>query len=193
MVGKQWAGQHQFGNVLCLSFPRASDVSSLAQAMYNNNSLYFSRAAYADLTALYVVASLVPAGRSVELEIGNLAALNQQAIDQHPRNFSQSKVQGRLGSSLILTVRNAKEGGKEAPFPFVRSIDPRADAPLASLSVHRLFVHGRDRIELAGLRYFKEPLTSDLEPRATAELSAWVEEAAESLQSCTDKLAPRMQ
>lgn len=191
LVGKQWNGRHAFGNVFCLTLPRGEQIGSLAEAMYNNNSLYFSRAAYENLTAIYVVASIVPAGRTAEVEISNLAAQNRRAIDVYPANFSQSNAQGALGSSLVLTVRNAREGGNAAPFPFVRPVDPRPDAPLASLSVHRLFVHGRDRIELAGLRYFKEPVSAEGEAQATAELAALVEEAAESLQSCTAKLPPR--
>ena len=191
-VGKRfWDGQHRFEGVLCLTFPRVNDVKALAEAMYNSNTLYFSRAGYNELTALYVVASIVPAGRSVEVEIGNLAAQNQKSVEAYPRNFSQRRTTGALGPSLVLTVRNPKEGGKDAPFPFVRTVDPRADAPLASLSVHRLFVHERDRIELAGLRYFKAPLGAADEAQAVAELSALVEQAAESLQSCTAKLPPR--
>ncbi len=188
--GKQpfWNGQHRFGNVLCLTFPRANNAEALAEAMYNNNTLYFSRAMYNDMTAIYVVSSVVPAGRSVKMEIGNLAAQNQKNIAAYPRNFSQRETSGVLGASLILTVRNVKEGGNDAPFPFMRTIDLRADAPLTSLSVHRLFVHEHDRIEVAGLRYFKAPISEDQEAQAVSELSALVEQAAESLQSCTSKL-----
>src|SRR6478672_6274639 len=62
--GNSWDGKHNFINVFCLEFPRSKDAEALAWAMYNNNSLYFSRAAYKDATALYVVTSTVPAGRS---------------------------------------------------------------------------------------------------------------------------------
>lgn len=188
---KAWNGQHRFGNVFCLQFPRASEAEALAEAMYNGNTLYFSRTAYNDMTALYVVTSTIPAGRSAEVEMANLAAQNQKGVEAYPRNFSQAQASGALGPSLVLTIRNAREGGKEAPFPFVRSIDRRPDAPLASLSVHRLFVHGSDRIELAGLRYFKAPIGADDEAQAIAELTALVDQAADSLQSCTAKLPAR--
>lgn len=189
-IGAQqaWDGQHRFGNVFCLKFPRATEAQALAEAMYNNNTLYFSRAAYKDLTALYVVTSVVPAGRSVEAEIGNLAAQNQKFVDTHPRNFSQTQTNSAFGPSLVLTVRNAKEGGKDSPFPFVRSIDPRSDAPLASLSVHRLFVRERNRIEVAGLRYFNSPIGTENETQAVSDLAALVELAVQSLQSCTATL-----
>lgn len=190
---KMWDGQHRFGNVLCLKFPRATDADALAEAMYNNNTLYFSRVVYKDMTALYVVASTVPAGRTVEVEIGNLAAQNQRSVETRPDYFKQTQVKGLLGPSLALTVRNMKEGPKESPFPFARSIVTRPDGLLTSLSVHRLFVHGRDRIEVVGLRYFKEPLGPDHEPEAVSDLSAFVEDAANSLQSCTANLPPRAQ
>ena len=187
---QRWDGQHRFGQVLCLQFPRAAEAQSFAQALYNHNTLYFSRIAYQDPTALYVVASTVPAGRSVEAEISLLAAQNQHAVEQQPQQFSQTLSHGELGPSLTLTVRNAKEGGKDAPFPFVRAVDPRADAPMSSVSVHRLFVHERQRIELAGLRYFTSPVSADHEAQAIADLSELVEQAATSLQACTAKLPP---
>lgn len=188
---KIWNGQHRFGNVLCLKFPRATEAEAFAEAMYNNNTLYFSRAAYRDMTALYVVASTIPAGRTADVEIANLAAQNNKAVEAHPAYFRQAQVDGLLGPSLVLTVRNMKEGPKESPFPYVRSIAIRPDGQLSSLSVHRLFVHGRDRIEVVGLRYFKEPIGPDHEAEAVAELTAFVEDAAESLQSCTANLPPR--
>lgn len=190
---KVWNGQHSFGNVLCLKFPRADEAEALAVAMYNNNSLYFSRAAYKDMTAIYVVASTVPVGRTVEVEIGNLAAQNQKSIESRPDHFKQTQLKGLLGPSLTLTVRNMIEGPKESPFPFARSIAIRPDGLLTSASVHRLFVRGQDRIELVGLRYFKEPLGPDHEAEAVSVLSALVEDAADSLQSCTANLPPRAQ
>jgi hypothetical protein len=187
-----WDGQHRFGDVFCLKFPRAADAEARAEAMYNNNSLYYSRVAYHDLTSIYVVTSTVPAGRSVGIEIENLAAQNQKTVQAFPKNFSQRLSDSTLGPSLTLIVRNAKEGDKDGPFPFVRPFDSQADAPLGSISVHRLFVHQRDRIEVAGLRYFSVPVSAEQETRAISELSALVEQAADSIQSCTASLPPRV-
>lgn len=189
--GNAWDGTHRFGNVFCLTFPHSTDVEALGQAMYNRDTLYYSHAAYKDMTALYVVTSVVPAGRSVEAEIGNLAAQNQKLVDAYPDYFSQRQTTGLLGPSLVLTVRNATEGSKEAPFPFIRSVRADPDGQLASLSVHRLFVHGRDRIEVAGLRYFTTPIGAEGEAEAISNLTALVEAAAESLQTCTASLPPR--
>jgi hypothetical protein len=183
--GQLWNGQHRFGNVFCLTFPRSADAEAIAEAMYNNNTLYFSRAAYNDTTGLYVVASTVPAGISSELEIENLAAVHRKSADAYPSVITASQSIGLLGPSLTLTIRNSLEGKMGSPFPFARSIASRSDGRLASLSVHRLFVYKGSRIEVAGLRYFKEPVESDQESKAVSELAAFVEEAAESLQSCT--------
>src|ERR1035437_6226530 len=136
---KFWKGEHRFGDVFCLNFPRSTDTEKLAYALYNNNTLYFSRAAYKDMTALYVATSTVPAGRSVETEIGNLESKNQKDVDAYPDNFKQSRVSGLLGPSLVLTIRNSKEGSKEALFPFSRTFIRRPDGLLDSVSVHRLF------------------------------------------------------
>ncbi|MEY2633801.1 MAG: hypothetical protein RIR00_2455 [Pseudomonadota bacterium] len=188
---KIWDGQHRFGNVFCLKFPQPAEADALAEAMYNNNTLYFSRAAYKDMTALYVIASTVPAGRSAEAEIGNLAAQNQRGVDARPDYFKQTRIDSLLGPSLQLTIRNSTEGSNESPFPFARAVAIRPDGQLASLSVHRLFVRNRDRIEVAGLRYFNAPLSPDREAEAIAALSAFVEAAADSLQSCSQGLPPR--
>lgn len=97
-----------------------------------------------------------------------------------------------LGPSLKLVIRNAKariEGMKNTLFPFTRQFYPfSADAPLTSVSVHRLFVHNSNRIEIAALRYFQAPVNQNDEAQKISELSAFVEQAAESLQLCTAKL-----
>lgn len=191
-----WQGKHDFQNVFCLNFPDSGNVKWLEYAMYNNHSLYHSRASYnyPDPTALYVVTSTVPAGRSVEAEIGNMEANNLRGVQAYPAIFKQHRVSGALGSSLVLTVRNARDGdGKQSVFPFSRKFQNRTDGLLASLSVHPLFVRGSDRIEVAGLRYFKSPITSDSEAVAVAQLTALVEAAANSLQSCTVTLPLRTQ
>lgn len=188
-----WDGTHRFDNVFCLTFPRSQSAQGLAYALYNNNTLYFSRVAYPDLTALYVVTSTLPAGRTAEAEIDALAAQNQRSVEAYPAYFKQTRTTGTLGPSLTLTMRNAQEGGKEAPFPFVRTFANRPDGLLGSLSVHRLFVHGQDRIEVAGLRYFKTPVRADHETEAITDLSTLVDAAADAMQSCTAKLPPRVQ
>ncbi len=191
--GNFWNGQHRFGNVFCLTFPRSTDAKAMAEAMYNNNTLYFSRASYPDMTALYVVTSTVPAGRTVEVEIGNLELQNQKSVDTYPANFKLTRVMGLLGPSLALTIRNSTEGPKEKPFPFMRTIVNRPSGQLDTLSVHRLFVRGSDRIEVVGLRYFNTPIGSESEVEAVSALSVLVESAADSLQSCSVKLPPRAQ
>lgn len=189
-----WAGKHSFGNVFCLNFPESGKIKWLEYAMYNNNALYHSRATYnyPDTTALYVVTSVVPAGRSVEVEIGNMEAQNQRSVQANPSIFKQQRVNGLLGPSLTLTIRNARDGdGKQTVFPFSRSVVSRPDGLLVSLSVHRLFVVGGNRIEVAGLRYYKSPISAEQEAQAISEFSALVEAAANSLQSCTLELSKK--
>ena len=178
-----------------MTIPRPTDVKSLTVAMYNSNTLYYSKAMYRDMdtTGLFVVTSTVPAGRSVEKEIGNMEALNQENAAAYPDNFKQGRMTGPLGPSLLLTIRNAIAGPKDRPFPFVRHVANHADGQLRTLSVHRLFVRGSDRIEVAGLRYFSTPIGMDGEGDAVATLSALVESAVDSLQSCSTNLPPRVQ
>lgn len=183
-----WSGNHRFGNIFCLKFPRGNEVKGFAYALYNNNTLYFSRATYDDTTALYVVASTIPAGRSLEIEIEKQASEHLKSVEKFPGVFTLHRTDGILGPSLAWTIRNSLEGNKGSPFPFARSFASRPDGHLASISVHRLFVHNGSRVEVAGLRYFKTPIEMDREADAVSDLTTFVEGAAESLQSCTANL-----
>lgn len=191
--GSTWDGQHRFGNVFCLSFPRPTEAKHFAYALYNDNTLYYSRAMYegTETTGVFVVTSTVPPGRSVETEIGNLEAQNRESVAAYPGNFRQSRMTGPLGPSLTLTIRNSTAGPKDRIFPFARTLANHPDGQLRTLSVHRLFVRGSDRIEIAGLRYFNAPISKDGEADVIAALSALVESAADSLQSCSVSLPPR--
>lgn len=191
--GNSWNGQHGFPKVFCLTFPKSHEASSISQAMYNNNAIYYSRAMYGNTTGLFVVTSTVPAGRSAETEIGNLEAQNQRNVDAAPAVFKQTRVPSSFGPSLALTIRHAIDGAKDKPFPMIRSTAQHPDGKLRTASVHRLFVRGSDRIEVAGLRYFDQPVEADGEAEAIAGLTELVESAAESLQACTAKMPPRAQ
>jgi hypothetical protein len=184
---------HRFNNVFCLPLPPDLQLKEISYALYNNNGIYFSHIAYRDPTVLYVVTSGVPADRSVEEEIGILAARNEIGMKSHPGHFKQFQKVGLLGPSLVQIVRNARQGKKESPFPLAWNVISSPNGQMVSLSVHRLFVRGGQRIELAGLRYFDAPVHPDREEEAVADLSSFVESAADALQSCTANLPARVQ
>ena len=184
---------HRFNNVFCLPLPPDPQLKEISYALYNNNGIYFSHIAYRDPTVLYVVTSGVPADRSVEEEIGILAARNEIGMRLHAGHFTQFQKTGLLGLSLVQIVRNARQGKEDSPFPLARNVINVPNGRLVSLSVHRVFVRGGQRIELAGLRYFDAPVDSDREQEVIADLSEFVERAADALQSCTANLPVRVQ
>lgn len=185
----QWHGEHRFRNVFCLRFPRSNTVETFSEALYNNNALYYGHATYAGQTGLYVIAATAPPAISAEAELAKLIERNDKLVQRFPRNVSFRKIEGALGTSLAVTVRNPRESGKGVPFPLTWEIDSSDGQPLASLSVHRMFMHGQNRIEVAGLRHFKDPVDASDEGRAISDFTELVELAAASLQSCTAELA----
>ncbi len=189
--GQVWNGQHKAENVFCVKFPRAAQAEALAVALYNENRLYFSRVAYREQIGIYVVSSKVPEGRSADEEIEKITSNNLKSAQTHPRNFKVGSATGALGPSVVLTMRNSVEGANDAPFPFVRSFANRADGRLYSISIHHLFVHDGNRIEVAGLQYLKEPVDADKEAEVTNMLAELVAEASDSLQTCTLGLPAR--
>lgn len=182
--------EHRSTNVFCMRLPRDPRVKEIDLSFYNKR-IYFSRIVYRDPTALYVVTSPIPAGRSDEEELASMAINNQIGVNAYPDSYKQFRSAGLLGPSLVMVVRNSREGDKDAPFPLMlHTLDLPKDQ-LVSLSIHHFFVRGGHRIELAGLRYFDEPMGADREAEAVAEFSVFVEGATQALQSCTAKLPLR--
>jgi hypothetical protein len=83
--GVPWAGEHRFGDVFCLRFPDPSDSTALAETMFNDNTLYFSRLEYPNRRLnLYVVTSRLPAGLDRDGEHVAQRAIARQYVAQIP-------------------------------------------------------------------------------------------------------------
>ncbi len=183
--GPRWSGDHSFLNVFCLRAPAPASVSRVAEALFNNGSLYFSRIDYPQAMALYVVTSTMPAHLDRHSEHTDQKARARQLAEQIPTHAVAGEVQTALGTNVTLRLRNVLQGDLTAPFPFERRFAGEPDSPLQSLSVHQLFSNNGSRIELAALRFFEPALTREQEAGAVASLEAFVAEAADSLAQCT--------
>jgi hypothetical protein len=185
---KAWDGRHYVRDVFCLLFPDPEKAESFTQSMYDDNTIYLSLAAYAGSTAMYVVTTAIEEGHTPGFEMANLTEIYRKQALAYPKQYAVMEADGSLGKSLAVTIRNPKETAKKQPFPLAFTIARRADAPLSSLSVHRLFVHDKYRIEVAGLQQFANSIGTEQGELVRNDLEVMVEKAAESLQSCTAKL-----
>ena len=186
-----WNGRHSFARVFCLTYPNPREAIDLTQVMFNRNTLYLARTAYPGNIAIYIATSVMPVGRTPAEEFAIVMETNRKGAQAAPTEIKVSEHSGDFGAIAGLTVRNMVEGNAAAPFPFARNMAKPNDGSLRSVSVHRLFARGPDRIEVAGLRYFASPIQGPREQEATAELTALVEAVVKALQSCTATMPVR--
>jgi hypothetical protein len=186
-----WDGQHAFPPVFCLRYPNPRAAKSLVQVMFNKNTLYLARVTYPNDMALYIATSVIPADRTPAEEVAKMLNTTRKNAQSAASYISVSELATDFGPAIGEVVRNSVAGGADAPFPFVRKIAAPQNGTLQSLSIHRTFVRGPDRIEVAGLQYFGSPLESASEPQAVSELSAVVDEVVRNLQTCTATMPVR--
>ena len=181
-----WGGQHAFADVFCLRFPDAAKAGSMLEAMFNNNTLYYSRAGYPDSkTFIHVVTSMLPATLSprAEFEAQRTRAETQaQATSTH---IQTRVLDSGLGPVVSERIRNVSGGDASRPFPFERALMGDLDSPLHTLSVHRSITNNGSRIELAVLRTFAPALPPEDEDAAAAAVEILADRSVEALVECT--------
>lgn len=186
-----WNGKHSFPPVYCLTFPLAHEANRMTTAMFNRNAISHTRVIYPNDTALYVVTSVIPVGRTPEEDVSKMLLDNQRMATAAPNDVRVEKLTSGFGNTGALIIRNSTQSGPKAPFPVVRRIAKAPDGLLRSLSVHRLVARGPDRMEVAGLRYFRSPVTPEDEPKEIEALSSLVDNTLSAMYSCTDQMPIR--
>lgn len=186
----EWDGMQRFEPVYCLRHPQASRALAMEQARYNGQAIHFTRVLYPDNLAVMVVASTLPAGREPRAEYERLAAETRRAIAPMADQASVAELQSALGPVLETRLRNAVDAADGTPFPLRRAL-VRSDGSLFTWGITRLWVRGADRIELALLQRFEEPLQPREEAQRIAQIVARADALQEALVACTATLPPR--
>lgn len=186
-----WNGEHRLPNVYCVRFPAASTALELGHGFYNRSAIYLTQVLYPEKTGAFVVASTIPAGRSADEEITRLLSLERSAEAGYGTTYNITETQGLFGRTIGLRIKNVAPRGRNAPFPLVRPIIRPAREPIETLSVHRLFVRGPDRFEVATLQLAATPASETAEAEMTQRLTVLADEIVASLQSCTDSMPVR--
>src|SRR4029453_16006678 len=100
-------------------------------------------------------------------EFGRLLANERQAEKAYAHNYGIEQLQTSFGPTISLRIKNVADRAQNGPFPLVRPIYRPAKEPIESLSVHRLFVRGSDRFEVAVLQMAKQPASDGTESEMT--------------------------
>jgi hypothetical protein len=187
-----WHGEHKFPPVYCVTFPRPQTALELGHGFYNRNAIYLTQVMYPENTGAFIVVSSLPAGRGAEEEITRLLSVERAAEAAYGTTYGITEMQTGFGRAIGLKIRNVAPQAGKTPFPLVRPIIRQARAPIESLSVHRIFVRGPDRFEVATLQLAPATANELTETEMTERLTALADEIVSSLQSCTARLPARV-
>ena len=102
------------------------------------------------------------------------------------------ELQTAFGRAIGLEIRDIATTSSAGPFPLIRPFISSPKKPIASLSVHRIFVRGPDRFEIAALQLAPESATDGTAEEMSARLTSLVEDAVRSLQECTSSIPVRV-
>ena len=158
-------------------------------------AISYYRLAYTNGLHGHVVTSTLPNGRTASDEYARLVQREQDtALAIRAATSGERHVVGtgtsNFGPTVELRMLNIEGGNEDRPFPVTRPLLNVPDEPLYSLSVHRLFVHGGSRYEIAvlGMPTEGEARTA-LEARATRLADTMVD----ALQTCTGQMEKKAQ
>jgi hypothetical protein len=173
----------KFQDVYCLEFPAGADTQ-LQEQFFSNSAVHLVRAEYPNRTMLNVVVSTVPDGRDPNQEFDRLVEVERNLEAGYQTDYHLT-VQGS-GSDRVIHERiyDVTPGGKGGPFPLVRALFKRDDAPRLSVTSHRIFVRGTNRYEVAAYRLFESPASPEELAGAEKAIDNLADQATTSILQC---------
>ncbi len=186
-----WNGQHSLPGVYCLTFPAPTTAIKMGYGFFNQNGIFLTQVIYPDRSAVSIVTSTIPAGRSASEEIARLLTYERQAEAAYGVSYNIVEGNTDFGPTLSLRIKNVAPRGRNGPFPLVRPIIRPAKEPIETMSVHRLFVRGPDRFEVAAMQLAPEAAGETTEAEMTKRLSTLADQVVNALQTCTEAIPIR--
>ena|SRR5690554_702581 len=183
--GGQWSGEHSFKDVYCLKFPDPDEALDMQQQYFSNNGVHLTRVTYQDKTMANIVVSIIPPGRSSEDEVSRLLKTEREAEKLYQHDYHINVFEAGSRRIISLKIKDVAPAGKNDPFPLVRPIYDPAKSPIESLSIHRLFVRGLDRYEIAVFKYAPENANKETERIMTSSLTTMADNMLNSLLKCS--------
>jgi len=192
-----WNGKMSFPKVFCATVPTPDQITYVQQAMFNNNAIYLAEIPYPENALLTIVFSTIPTNQTSDEALSKML-VNEQNIATNLKksniDYKVSELTTSFGKTIGIIAKNISGGdpATTGPFPLSRSFIANPKQPIATLSVHRLFVRGHDRFEIAAVQVASQPNTSTTETEMTERLTSLVEATVTSLQACTGMLPLRV-
>ena len=177
----------KFLDVYCIDMPPFRPAKDVVHGTLGGGAISFYRLRYENDLSAYVVTSTMPKDRSsndeyrilLQREYDTARAVTAVASAERYRVDTGTSP---FGPTVRMRLLNIGEDDPDEPFPVSRPLLNVPDEPLYSLSIHRLFVHGGSRYEIAVLGVpTKDEGRAALETRATKLADTMVA----SLQTCT--------
>lgn len=175
---------HAFMDVYCLYFPGAGDLELMTR-MYSGGGLNLTRAEYPEKTQASIVVSSIPAGWTPEAEMDRLFAIERNAESVYATDYHIQDITTEFGRTVGLRINDVIPGGPNGPFPLTRPIYRPAKEPIESMSVHRMFVRGSDRFEVAVYQPAPVPADGGTEERMLVHLTGLADRIVSSMYACT--------
>ncbi|WP_050476948.1 hypothetical protein [Herbaspirillum rhizosphaerae] len=187
-----WDGKYAFPGVFCVAFPTPDRAKRMVTGMFNRNAIHLVRTIYDQQIMAAIAVSVVPEGRDAEAEITKLADMYRQGESASGRSFGVERLTTGFGPTLGLKMKDIAPESRNGPFPLnIGAFYNPAKQPIESLSVHRVFVRGPDRIEVAVFQMAPQPAVAETEAEMTRRLTDLADKLVTSLQSCTSTMPVR--
>ncbi len=186
-----WNGMHSWRNVYCLTFPKPEEALRLRQALFNERTIYMTDVAYPGNLFALVTVTRVPKDQTPQDVMQRIVAnerSNEALARKNGLGYAVSEFPTDFGPTLGIVMTNPGPGDRNGPFPMVRPFLAKSDR-LLSMSVHRLFMRGADRFEIAVLQAVRQPPAEDADALAKR-LTGMADEMLQSLQKCTAASMP---
>jgi hypothetical protein len=187
-----WTGKYQFPGVYCLTYPTPESAIDAVEGMFKGGAIHLMNVDYPAGVSLVIVASTIPGNRSADEEVARLAAHQRDIEKQVGQDFHVTQSQTDFGPSYGFTVRNVVDTTSNGPYPLVFGFSKPPDGLIHTVGVHRVFVRGPDRFEIAVLQRLASPVAFGSDDVAVNRGAQIADATLKSLQSCTGQLPQRV-
>lgn len=162
----QWGGRYvcPFGQYTA-QFPHADAAARLHISGYKDGAVILTRVDYGMGVMANIVMSSMPEGRTPTVEMNKqleLALSHEQALGRSMN--IEPRMTPHFGHLLCMTISDVVPSPAQGPYPLAMAFYERV-GPAQTVSVHRIFVVGTNRYEVAVL----QQLPAGLEPSAANE------------------------
>lgn len=191
-----WDGKFVFPNVYCTTFPMPAKATSLRQAFFNNKTVFLVDVLYPDKLVATIAVSTVPDSQDAEEAVAKILSNernNEIAMAKAGIGYKVSELSTDFRRTVAIVTTNPSLGDKNGPFPLSRSFftSPSLENPVGGISVHRLFVRGHDRFEVAVIQQAPQLSSISVGAEMTSRLTTIADEIVSSLQKCTASIPVR--